>query len=145
MTVAAGDWRAAVTSARDRLGLDFFDWLSAVDEGEAGFRIVVHLWSVADRRGLLLDTVTTDAGVASALVNAGQQVGGSIGTALLSTLAAGAAASHQGSADAAAVHGYTAAFGWAAAVFTVGSIAAWLLLPSEASEASPGIEPVFAH
>jgi len=94
----------------------------------------------------------TDAGVASALVNTGQQVGGSIGTALLSTLAASAsgayAASHQAAADVAAqsaVHGYTAAFTWAAAVFAVGSIAAWLLLPSEAPEASLDAEPVFAH
>jgi EmrB/QacA subfamily drug resistance transporter len=44
-----------------------------------------------------------DAGVASAMVNTGQQVGGSIGTALLSTLAASAASSftssHQPAAD----------------------------------------------
>ena len=36
----------------------------------------------------------SDAGVASAMVNIGQQVGGSIGTALLSTLAADAASSY---------------------------------------------------
>ena len=35
-----------------------------------------------------------DAGVASAMVNTGQQIGGSIGTALLSTLAASAATSY---------------------------------------------------
>jgi MFS family permease len=92
--------------------------------------------------GTAMETATrgvegTDAGVASALVNTGQQVGGSIGTALLSTLAAsasGATRRRTGGADVAAqsaVHGYTAAFTWAAAVFAVGSIAAWLLLPSE--------------
>jgi EmrB/QacA subfamily drug resistance transporter len=93
-----------------------------------------------------------DAGVASALVNTGQQVGGSVGTALLSTLAASAsgayAASHRMAADVAAqsaVHGYTAAFTWAAAIFAVGSIAAWLLLPAEAPEVSLDAEPVFAH
>src|SRR4051812_18587473 len=46
-----------------------------------------------------MDTATrgvqgTDAGVASALVNTGQQVGGSVGTALLSTLAASAAGAY---------------------------------------------------
>jgi len=107
--------------------------------------------------GTAMETATrgvegTDAGVASALVNTGQQVGGSIGTALLSTLAASAsgayAATHRAAADVAAqsaVHGYTAAFTWAAAVFAVGSIAAWLLLPSEAPEVSIDAEPVFAH
>src|SRR5215207_8394653 len=79
-----------------------------------------------------MDTATrgvggSDAGVASALVNAGQQVGGSIGTALLSTLAASAAhnygAAHGPAADVvaqAAVHGYTTAFAWSAAIFAVG-------------------------
>src|SRR6185369_8912425 len=55
-----------------------------------------------------------DAGVASAMVNTGQQIGGSIGTALLSTFAATAATNYAtGHAPApdlaarAAVHGYT--------------------------------------
>jgi hypothetical protein len=53
-----------------------------------------------------------DAGVASATVNTMQQVGGSVGTALLSTVAASATssvtASHATDAMAqAAVHGYT--------------------------------------
>ena len=106
-----------------------------------------------------MDTATRgvagpDAGVASALVNTGQQVGGSVGTALLSTLAASAAGayatSHPGAADAAAqaaVHGYTAAFVWAAAIFAAGALISWLLLPSgaHAVELDPSAEPVFAH
>jgi EmrB/QacA subfamily drug resistance transporter len=97
----------------------------------------------------------TDAGVASALVNTGQQVGGSIGTALLSTLAAGAAgaytSSHGAAADAvaqAAVNGYTTAFTWAAGLFALGALVSWLLLPSGAPAAdtdSAHPEPVFAH
>jgi NADH-quinone oxidoreductase subunit C len=47
-------WAAAVREARDE-GYDFFDWLSAVDEGD-GFAVVAHVWSVAGRRGLLLRT-----------------------------------------------------------------------------------------
>jgi NADH-quinone oxidoreductase subunit C len=49
-------WHAAVLAARDQLGLDFFDWLSAVDEVDEGFTVVAHLWSTAERFGLLLRT-----------------------------------------------------------------------------------------
>jgi hypothetical protein len=76
----------------------------------------------------------SDAGVASGTVNAMQQVGGSVGTALLSTIAASAAVSylsgsHATSAAAAraAVHGYTTAFAWSAAIFAVGAIVAGAL------------------
>ena len=95
-----------------------------------------------------------DAGVASAMVNTGQQIGGSIGTALLSTLASSAAtsygAAHRTAADVAAqaaVHGYTTAFTWSAAIFAIGAVASWLLLPSGAPELEPDAsgELVFAH
>jgi EmrB/QacA subfamily drug resistance transporter len=95
-----------------------------------------------------------DAGVASAMVNTGQQIGGSIGTALLSTLAASAAgsygAAHRPAADLvaqAAVHGYTTAFTWSAGIFAVGALASWLLLPSGAPELEPDAhaELAFAH
>jgi EmrB/QacA subfamily drug resistance transporter len=94
-----------------------------------------------------------DAGVASAMVNTSQQVGGSVGTALLSTFSATAAGSyvtaHGGpSADvlsAAAVHGYTTAFWWAAGIFLVGAVLSSALLRSGAQEMIPGAEPVLAH
>jgi len=76
-------------------------------------------------------------GVASAMVNTSQQVGGSVGTALLSTFfataAASYAASHAGAArlgNAAAIHGYTTAFWWAAGIFGLGLLVALLILPS---------------
>jgi hypothetical protein len=93
-----------------------------------------------------------DAGVASAMVNTMQQVGGSIGTALLSTLASSAvtsyASGHQPSPDVAAqaaVHGYTTAFWWAAGIFAVGSLLTSLLLTSKARDAVPAGEPVLVH
>jgi NADH-quinone oxidoreductase subunit C len=57
-------WVAAVTHARDDAGLalTFFDWLSGVDEGDAGIGVVVHLWSVPRRHGVLLRTVVPRAG-----------------------------------------------------------------------------------
>jgi EmrB/QacA subfamily drug resistance transporter len=94
-----------------------------------------------------------DAGVASAMVNTMQQVGGSIGTALLSTIAASATtgalagqAPSQELVSAAAVHGYTTAFWWAAAIFATGAVLCTALLSSRSREvAAPGAEPVFAH
>jgi hypothetical protein len=79
----------------------------------------------------------SEAGVAAAMVNTSQQVGGSVGTALLSTLFASAASayatSHRGApglSGAAAIHGYTVAFSWAAGIFGVGLLLALLILPA---------------
>jgi EmrB/QacA subfamily drug resistance transporter len=81
---------------------------------------------------------SSDAGIASAMVNTSQQVGGSVGTALLSTIFASAAASYAaghahaaGLAGAASIHGYTTAFEWAAALFGVGLLVAMLILPTD--------------
>ncbi len=41
--VDAARWVEALTVARDDLGLQFFDWLSAVDELADGFSVVCHL------------------------------------------------------------------------------------------------------
>ena len=78
-----------------------------------------------------------DSGVASALVNTMQQVGGSIGTSALSTIALTATASylvshHTGpqAPAIAATHGYTVAFAVSAAVLGLGVILAIVLLPS---------------
>ncbi|MEY2515201.1 MAG: hypothetical protein QOJ89_2559, partial [bacterium] len=100
----------------------------------------------------------SDAGVASAMVNTMQQVGGSIGTALLSTLAAAAVTSQLASAGArpdataiaaAAVHGYTTAFWWAAAIFATGSIICGALLTQRSADAgrkaAEAGEPALVH
>ena len=85
-----------------------------------------------------LGVKSTDAGIASAMVNTSQQVGGSVGTALLSTIFASAAATFisvhaktAGLANAASIHGYTTAFEWAAALFGVGLLVALFVLPSD--------------
>ena len=59
------------------------------------------------------------------MVNTSQQVGGSIGTALLSTLAASAVTDYlvtHGAGPAAAVQGYTTAFWWAAGIYAAGAL-----------------------
>jgi EmrB/QacA subfamily drug resistance transporter len=79
-----------------------------------------------------------DSGVASALVNTMQQVGGSIGISALSTIALSATASyliahHTGplAPATAATHGYTVAFTVSAALFGLGFILAIVLVPSK--------------
>jgi NADH-quinone oxidoreductase subunit C len=54
--VPASVWADALRIARDELDLDFFDWLSAVDDLDDGFQVVAHLWSTRDKHGLLLRT-----------------------------------------------------------------------------------------
>ena len=73
-----------------------------------------------------------DTGVASASVNTGQQLGGSIGTALLNTIAASATASYLTShlhgrptsalTQLALIHGYTTAFWWCVGIFLAGAV-----------------------
>ncbi|MFZ0324770.1 MAG: NADH-quinone oxidoreductase subunit C [Actinomycetes bacterium] len=54
--VAARHWRDAARSARDVLGLRFFDWLSAVDELEGSYDVLMHLYSPDSRQRLLIRT-----------------------------------------------------------------------------------------
>jgi EmrB/QacA subfamily drug resistance transporter len=79
-----------------------------------------------------------EAGVAAAMVNTSQQIGGSIGTALLSTLFASAAASYTATrahltatSNAALVHGYTTAFAWGVGIFSVGLVIVLIVLPAK--------------
>jgi hypothetical protein len=92
-----------------------------------------------------------DSGVASANVNAMQQVGGSIGTALFNTLAASAVSSyissHIGHGPAAlvqanaAIHSYTTAFWVAAAVFAGAAVVCAFLLRSGIAQADSDAVP----
>ena len=90
-----------------------------------------------------------DAGVASATVNTMQQIGGSIGTALLNTLATSAAAAFMVGKNPtkdvlalAQLHSYTTAFWWSAGIFAVGAVVCGLLLRSGVRAADPDAAPV---
>jgi EmrB/QacA subfamily drug resistance transporter len=83
----------------------------------------------------LLDVDDHDAGAASGMLNATQQVGGAVGTALFSTLyasaAAGYLAKHTGLANVDAlsqVHGYVVAFRFAAGAMVLAAITAVTLI-----------------
>jgi hypothetical protein len=81
-----------------------------------------------------------DAGIASASVNTGQQLGGAIGTALLNTIAASAATSylvgHRNVRPSpllvhlALIHSYTTVFWWCAGIFAAGAVICGVLLRS---------------
>jgi hypothetical protein len=87
-----------------------------------------------------------DAGAASATLNTGQQIGGSIGTSLLNTIFASTVATYLASHLSAAtlvhghpapsltgmalVHGYTTGFWVAAAIFAAGAVACGVLFRS---------------
>ncbi|WP_345761213.1 MFS transporter [Diaminobutyricibacter sp. McL0608] len=103
------------------------------------------------------------AGVASATVNTSQQVGGSLGTALLNTLAATAAADYVAShlpptpsvVTDAAVHSYSVAYLWGALFFAIGAVIASLVFRrrstavvqqgAAAPAATAAPEPAIAH
>lgn len=83
--------------------------------------------------------IDADAGAAAASVNAAQQIGGSVGVAALSTIAASAAASfllgHPGQDAAAAVHSYTTAYAGVAMLFLVGAVLTLLIHPRRTTAA----------
>ena len=132
MLLAAGG--LSILAARLGLRTSYLDWiLLALLLTGAGLGLVF---------GCALNTATygtgaRDAGVASALVNTNQQVGGSIGTALLNTLAASALTGyllthgHSPLALAgAAVHSYVVAFWVSAAILAGSAVVCALVLPS---------------
>jgi EmrB/QacA subfamily drug resistance transporter len=93
-----------------------------------------------------------DAGVASAMINTVQQVGGSIGTALLSSFAASAATSYlvgktptQATAALATLHSYHVVFWWSTGFFVACAVIAALLFRSGPMQLDPDAEPVIAH
>lgn len=92
-----------------------------------------------------------DAGVASAMVNTSQQVGGSVGTSLLNTLATSAATSYlsgrrpsPGAVAQAQLHSYTVAYWWSAGFFAAGFVITFLLFrprPPRIAEATAEESP----
>jgi EmrB/QacA subfamily drug resistance transporter len=98
-----------------------------------------------------------DAGIASACLSTGQQIGGSIGVALLNTIAATASASYLTShahghptpqlVQLAALHSYATVFWWCAGIFAVGAVICGTLLrrgPLPLPAGAPGQEPSWA-
>ena len=97
----------------------------------------------------LIGVADHDAGVASALVNTTQQIGGSLGTALLVTVATTATTNYlhshatpganmQALTAHGAVHGYTTAFWWSAAILAVAAAVVGLLIKARKDDLPAG-------
>jgi len=95
-----------------------------------------------------------DAGIASASIQTGQQIGGAIGLALLNTVATSSTTDYiEGHAQGrptlplihvATVHGYTTAFWWCAGIFAAGAVICGSLMrrgPLQAPAAAPVGKP----
>ncbi|GAB6901674.1 MFS transporter [Kineosporia succinea] len=149
-------------------------WLTALDLNSAYFPgilfpLVLMGMGFGQMMPAAIQTATLNvdprfAGVASALVNTGQQVGGSLGTALINTLAASAAtsylASHQPATQEvlaqAQIQSYSTAYAWVGGFFVAGAVLAALLYRSRTetvqvtATTGPGAgasdaEPVIMH
>ena len=89
-----------------------------------------------------------DVGVTSAMTNTSQQVGASIGTALLNTIAAAATAAYLaacqpqphgvGDVTDATVHGYATASAWAAGIFVFAAVVAGVVINVHPGRAATG-------
>ncbi|MGV9455513.1 MFS transporter [Streptomyces sp. NPDC003635] len=134
-------------------------WLTGIGIGSSYLsHVLPQLIVIGFGLGLVMPTTmqlatagvaAEDAGVASATINAMQQVGGSIGTALLSTLAASAATDYLAGHDAtskvvqaqATIESYTTAFWWSAGLFAAGAVISFLLfrrgVPEQDANAAP--------
>ncbi|MTD54545.1 DHA2 family efflux MFS transporter permease subunit [Amycolatopsis pithecellobii] len=123
-----------------------FGWLTTLDLDSGYLALLPGLVVLGLGLGAVMSTAIsmatggvaeTDAGAASAAVNTVQQIGGSIGTALLNTIALSAAASylatHDGAGEGprAAVHSYAAAYSWSAGLFVIGVVVTALLYRRE--------------
>jgi EmrB/QacA subfamily drug resistance transporter len=93
-----------------------------------------------------------DAGVASAMINTMQQIGGSIGVALLSSFAASASAGyvtdHAGGAQTvalASLHSYHTVFWWSTGFFVLCAVVSALVFRTGPLTVNPDAEPVMAH
>lgn len=93
----------------------------------------------------LLGVDKNDAGVASALANASQQIGGSLGIALFSTIAAAATAAGSGPKLEALTAGYSAVFLWAAAAAVLIAPLGLLLVTISKKAFSEGEERPHVH
>ncbi|MFD5945799.1 MFS transporter [Streptomyces collinus] len=135
-------------------------WLTGIGIGSSyASAVLPQLVVIGVGLGLVMPTAmqlatggvgAEDAGVASATVNAMQQVGGSVGTALLNTLAASAATDYLAGKDPssrlvqaqATLESYTTAFWWSAGFFAAGALITLVLHRRGVPEQDTGAAPV---
>jgi EmrB/QacA subfamily drug resistance transporter len=134
LMVAGGLLGTLAMLSLTRIGVDT-GFASHVLPAELGLGLGLGLVFVPMSNLALVGVPEHDAGAASATLNATQQVGASLGTALLNTIYTGAVTayvtSHVPGPQAqlqSLVHGYTRAFYWAAGLLLVSALAAAVLV-----------------
>jgi MFS family permease len=110
-------------------------YVSTVLPAEVIVSLGMGLSFVAMSSTALIGVNQSDAGVASALVNSTQQTGGTLGAALINTIATTATVSYvaahgksAASLTAGSIHGYTTAFTFSAIVLAVAAVTAFTLI-----------------
>ncbi len=122
-------------------------YVSTVLPAELIVSLGMGLSFVAMSSTALLGVSPEDAGVASALVNATQQTGGTMGSALINTIATTATASYVAahgksvaSLTAGSIHGYTTAFTFSAIVLAVAAVSAFTLIRRNRPSSAEALE-----
>lgn len=123
--------------------------LAQIDTGSGYGAVLPALLLIGVGAGFLFTTTFAtatlgvgwqDMGVASAMLNTAQQVGGSVGTALLSTFFANAVTDYAAENPGprvmveAGIHGYTTVFWWAAALTAAGAVVAFVMMRGSRAE-----------
>jgi EmrB/QacA subfamily drug resistance transporter len=123
------------------------DYVSVVLPAEVIVSLGMGLSFVVMSSTSLIGIDPADAGVASALVNATQQTGGSLGAALINTIATSATASYLAThghslaaVTAGSIHGYTSAFVFSAATLAAAAVIALLLITRSTGPAMPALD-----
>jgi EmrB/QacA subfamily drug resistance transporter len=119
-------------------------YLSIVLPAEIVVSIGMGLAFVSLSSTALIGVHPEDAGVASALVNSTQQTGGSMGAALINTIATTATASYlvvhghsPAALEAGAIHGYTTAFTFSGIVLAAAAVGAFTLIRRARDQEQP--------
>jgi EmrB/QacA subfamily drug resistance transporter len=133
------------------IGIDS-DYVTQIAPGLTLVGLGIGVVFAAAFSGATVGVSEGDSGVASATVNTFQQIGGSFGTALLSTIFATAMSNGiadrgpgRVAAQLAAVDGYTTAFWWSAAIFAVGAVVTGLLYRPGKPVLEVSATPLLAH
>ena len=129
-----------------QIGIDTA-WVTHVLPAEILMSIGMGLVFVPLSSTALIGVDNRDAGVASALVNTTQQIGGSLGTAVLNTiylnaLTAFVLVNGNPHDPAALVHGYTTAFRWSAGVLAFAAVLAYSLIQVDKTQLSSHEEAI---
>ncbi|GAB6900890.1 MFS transporter [Kineosporia succinea] len=143
LLVVGGVLATAGLALLTRIELDS-SWLTLILPAEVLISLGMGLFFVVSASLALTKVEEHDAGVASAMLNTSQQIGGALGTALLNTLFASAVTNWMvdnaagGNPAEAAIHGYHVAFWVGSAFIATATVAVLLMVNARSKDLSAG-------